>query len=289
LTSPLSTPAWTAAPMATTSSGLTPLWGSLPVSSGPAPGRPGSGWTHRPAPRGRCRTLEPGVLDGLLERARQASTRSAVSSLNLARVSLTSRCLGPSEVAVMKGRLIWVSCTEDSSILAFSAASFRRCMAILSVDRSTPSVSLNVLTSQSMTLLVPVVATELGVARGGLDLEDAVADLEHRDVEGAAAEVEDQDGLVGVLLVQAVGQGGGGRLVDDAQHLEPGDGAGLLGGGALGVVEVGRHGDDRLVHGVAEERLGVPLQLAQDAGRDLLGVYVLAVDVDGPATCPCGA
>ena len=29
-TSPLSTPAWMAAPMATTSSGLTPLWGSLP-------------------------------------------------------------------------------------------------------------------------------------------------------------------------------------------------------------------------------------------------------------------
>ena len=32
MTSPFSTPAWTAAPMATTSSGLTPLWGSLPVS-----------------------------------------------------------------------------------------------------------------------------------------------------------------------------------------------------------------------------------------------------------------
>ena len=31
-TSPFSTPACTAAPMATTSSGLTPLWGSLPVS-----------------------------------------------------------------------------------------------------------------------------------------------------------------------------------------------------------------------------------------------------------------
>ena len=29
-TSPESTPAWTAAPRATTSSGLTPLWGSLP-------------------------------------------------------------------------------------------------------------------------------------------------------------------------------------------------------------------------------------------------------------------
>ncbi len=30
LTSPWRTPAWTAAPIATTSSGLTPLWGSLP-------------------------------------------------------------------------------------------------------------------------------------------------------------------------------------------------------------------------------------------------------------------
>ena len=31
-TSPFSTPAWIAAPIATTSSGLTPLWGSLPNS-----------------------------------------------------------------------------------------------------------------------------------------------------------------------------------------------------------------------------------------------------------------
>ena len=30
MTSPASTPAWIAAPIATTSSGLTPLWGSLP-------------------------------------------------------------------------------------------------------------------------------------------------------------------------------------------------------------------------------------------------------------------
>ena len=33
MTSPLSTPAWMAAPMATTSSGFTPLWGSFPVRS----------------------------------------------------------------------------------------------------------------------------------------------------------------------------------------------------------------------------------------------------------------
>ena len=131
--------------------------------------------------------------------------------------------------------------------------------------------------------LVPVVAAEMGVARGRLHLEDALSDLEHRHVEGAAAEVEHEHGLVGLLLVEAVGEGGRRRLVDDAQHLEPGDLAGLLGGGALGVVEVGGHGDDGLVDGVAEERLGVPLQLLQDPGGDLLGLVGLAVDVDRPA------
>ena len=137
--------------------------------------------------------------------------------------------------------------------------------------------------------LVPVVAAEVGVAGGRLHLEDALADLEDRDVEGAAAEVEDEDRLVGAFLVEAVGEGGCRRLVDDAQHLEAGDLAGLLGGGALGVVEVGGDGDDGLVDGVAEEGLGVALQLLQDAGRDLLGRVGLAVDVDRSSSCPSGA
>ena len=87
--------------------------------------------------------------------------------------------------------------------------------------------------------LVEVVAAEVGVAVGGLDLEDAVADLEDGDVEGAAAEVEDEDRLV-VLLVEPVGERGRRRLVDDALDLEAGDLAGVLRRLALGVVEVRR-------------------------------------------------
>ena len=45
------------------------------------------------------------------------------------------------------------------------------------------------------------------VAVGRLDLDDAFADLEDRDVEGAAAEVVDGDRLV-LLLVEAVGERG---------------------------------------------------------------------------------
>merc|ERR1719424_48460 len=40
--------------------------------------------------------------------------------------------------------------------------------------------------------VVEVLAAQVGVAGGGLDLEDALLDGEQGDVEGAAAEVEDQ-------------------------------------------------------------------------------------------------
>ena len=66
------------------------------------------------------------------------SIRSAVMSLNLARVRVMSRCLGPVLSAVMKGRLMLVCTMLDSSILAFSAASLRRWSAMRSLDRSMP-------------------------------------------------------------------------------------------------------------------------------------------------------
>ncbi len=130
-------------------------------------------------------------------------------------------------------------------------------------------------------LLVPVVATEVVVTVGGLHLDDPVADLQQRDVEGAATEVEDQNGLV--VLVQAVGQGGRGRLVDDAQDVEARDLTGLLGRLALGVGEVRRDGDDGVGDRLAQVGLGVALQLLQDEGADLLRVEVLAVQPDLPA------
>ena len=127
--------------------------------------------------------------------------------------------------------------------------------------------------------LVKVVAAEAVVARRGEDLDDAVAYLEDGDVEGAAAEVVDHYLLVG-LLVQAVGQGGRGRLVDDALDLEAGYLAGVLGGLALAVREVGRDGYDRLGDALAQIGLRVRLELLQHHGAYLLRGVALAVDVD---------
>ncbi len=79
------------------------------------------------------------------------STRSPTSCSSFARLRVTFRCFGPLASAVMNGRLMSVLCELDSSHLAFSAASFSRCSAMGSLDRSMPWSFLNSVTSQSMT------------------------------------------------------------------------------------------------------------------------------------------
>ena len=51
-----------------------------------------------------------------------------------------------------------------------------------------------------------------------------------------------------VRLVETVGESSSGRLVDDAHDLKARNGTGVLGGGTLGVAEVGRHSDDSTVN-----------------------------------------
>ena len=124
-----------------------------------------------------------------------------------------------------------------------------------------------------------VVAAQVGVTVGGEHLEDAAAELQDGDIEGTAAEVIDRHLHVLVLLVKAIGEGRGRRLVDDTLHVETRDAAGLLGGLALGVGEVGRDGDDRLGDVLAEVFLRGLLHLLEDHRGDLLRRVELAVDV----------
>ena len=150
LRSPWMTPAWRAAPMATTSSGLTPLLGSLPVSSRTTSAT--AGMRVEPPTRttwSMSETLTPASLMTLWKGILVRSSRSAVISWKLERVSFSSRWMGPDSLMERYCRLMFVEVAEDSSFLACSAASLRRCMAILSLDRSTPSLLLTCLTSQS--------------------------------------------------------------------------------------------------------------------------------------------
>ena len=127
--------------------------------------------------------------------------------------------------------------------------------------------------------LVEVLAAQERVAAGGAHLEEPLRHLQDRDVEGAAAQVVDRDELPARVL-EAVGERRRRRLVDDAQDLQARDEAGVLRGLALRVVEVGGHGDDRLVHRLAQVVLGGGLQLLQHEGRDLRRRIDLVLDLD---------
>jgi len=110
----------------------------------------------------------------------------------------------------------------------------------------------------------------MGVTIGGHHLEDTVVDSEKGHVEGATAEIEDEDVLFAVLLVEAVGNGSCGWFVDDAHDCEARDGTGVFGGLALGVVEVGWDGDDGVGDLLAQVGLGDLLHLGEDHGGDFL-------------------
>lgn len=130
--------------------------------------------------------------------------------------------------------------------------------------------------------LVEVFSSQVSVSRGGDHLEEARVDVQERHVESSSSQVVDEDVLL-VLLVQTVGDGCGGGLIDDSEHVEAGNDSCVLGGLSLGVVEVSGHSHDRVLHLLAELVLGDLLHLAQDHGRDLLRAegVTLGRDLDG--------
>ena len=119
----------------------------------------------------------------------------------------------------------------------------------------------------------------MGVAVGADHAEHAVGYFEHRDVKRAAAEVEHHDRFLR-LLVEAVGERRRCGLVDDPHHLQARDLTGILGGLPLGVVEIGRDGDHRLVDLVAEIGLGRLLQRPEHLGGDLRRGELLVTGAD---------
>jgi hypothetical protein len=77
--------------------------------------------------------------------------------------------------------------------------------------------------------------------------------------------------LAGLARAKTVGDGGGGRLVDDTEDVEASNGTSILGGLPLVVVEVCGNSDDGLLDLLAELGLGNLLHLEENHGGDLLG------------------
>jgi NAD-specific glutamate dehydrogenase len=86
--------------------------------------------------------------------------------------------------------------------------------------------------------VVEIFTTKMGVTSGSQDLEDTIIDGKEGDIESSSSEIVDDDLGFTTLLVETVGDGGSGGLVDDTEDLETGDGTGILGGLTLSIIEV---------------------------------------------------
>ena len=134
--------------MATTSSGLTSRDGSLPNSLVIKSYTIG---TRVDPPTKITLSISFFVIlasfNALRTGSKVDSTKSEIKSSNLARVKVISKCRGsPSSPFAINGADTCVDTIPDKSFLAFSAVSFKRCIAILSLDKSIPFSFLNSLT-----------------------------------------------------------------------------------------------------------------------------------------------
>mmetsp|Transcript_21887 Transcript_21887/g.49565 ORF Transcript_21887/g.49565 Transcript_21887/m.49565 type:complete len:262 (+) Transcript_21887:731-1516(+) len=149
-TSPLSTPPWMAAPMATTSSGFTPREGFLPKKFSTVSCTLGI-LVIPPTRMTSCMSdLDTSAsFMHFWHGSTVFSTKSLTMFSNWALVTLMFKCLGPVASAVMNGNETSVWASPSSSRLAFSAASRNRCMARLSPLRSIPLSCLKLLSRNS--------------------------------------------------------------------------------------------------------------------------------------------
>ena len=69
-------------------------------------------------------------------------------------------------------------------------------------------------------------------------------------------------------MIETVGDRRGGGFVEQAQHVQPGETRGIFGGLALGIVEIGRHGNDGADQFAAERLFGATAQGLENFRRD---------------------
>ena len=135
--------------------------------------------------------------------------------------------------------------------------------------------------------VVEILATKMSVTSGRLDLENALLDSKDRHIESTTTKIVDENLALLLVgdLVEAIGQSGSGGLVDDTEDVKTGDSTSILGGGTLGVVEVGGNSNNGVLDRLAEIALSDLLHLAQNHSRDLLRCEsrFLLVDLDTDA------
>ena len=135
--------------------------------------------------------------------------------------------LGPSLVCSDERKIDLVLLRRRKRDLRFFGLLFNALNGVRLLGKINAGISLELVGNPIHETIVPVIAAEMCVAVGGTHFKNAVADFQHRDVEGAAAEVVHCDFLV-LLFIEPISERCCCGFVDDAQHFEAGNLARIL-------------------------------------------------------------
>mmetsp|Transcript_94321 Transcript_94321/g.172909 ORF Transcript_94321/g.172909 Transcript_94321/m.172909 type:complete len:283 (-) Transcript_94321:20-868(-) len=129
--------------------------------------------------------------------------------------------------------------------------------------------------------LIEILTTQVSITVGCNNFKNTIVNSEQRYIESATAQVVHKDVLLR-LLVKSVCNRCSSGLVDDSEHLHTRDSTRILCGLPLGVIEISRHGDDCMLHFLAQVVLSCLLHLHKNHCRDLLRrhCFVLTTDLD---------
>ena len=117
---------------------------------------------------------------------------------------------------------------------------------------------------------VKVSTSQIHISVRGEHIDQAVLDVEHGHVKGAATEVKHNDVHLLVGVVEAAGHCRSSRLIDDALAVEASDFARMPRRLFLRLIEVSRHGDDGFFDLALQPVLCHLLHGVEHLGRDLL-------------------
>ncbi len=151
--------------------------------------------------------------------------------------------------------------------------------------------------------VIPVDAAQMDISVGGQHVEVSRRIFHNGRIERAASQIKNQDGLglgtVGQTDTQFVmppgkGQRGCGRFVDNVNHIQPADAARILGRLPPQVIEVVRHGNDRIADLFPQFFFGVLFQFfqnqrGQELGRNLSSIKGVIEIVFGFSHVPLDA
>lgn len=113
----------------------------------------------------------------------------------------------------------------------------------------------------------------MGVSTSGFDFKQPILNGQNAHIKGSSSEIKNKHVSLRLdVFFQAVSYSCSRGLIDDPQNIQPRNDSSIFGSLSLGVIEVGRNGNDCVLDGSSQVFLCDGLHFGKNHGRDLLWV-----------------